>query len=139
MTASDGSADLTFACSVCGRPATTVRILQPGVEPPGWPGDAPPPDVHDWRLMVQTSGSGAWTTPIEPESDPLAPWRVGDFAKLRSLDSQSTGNYCFECQAWYCHADSPIRQVFEEAGATMYDWWWESVCPRGHKRTFERW
>ena len=56
-----------------------------------------------------------------------------------SHDSQATGNYCFECEAWYCEAHSPIEKIIEPGGAPMFDWYWQSVCPRGHTRKFERW
>ncbi len=139
MRAADSTDEIVFSCSVCGQPATTVQVLEAGVVPPGWHADTPPVDVDHRRLMVTTSGTGAWTTQVESDDDPLTPWRKGDLEELRQQDSQSTGNYCFACAVWYCSRHSPIEQVVEPGGAPMYDWWWESVCPKGHKRTFERW
>ncbi len=136
---SDSPDEMVFACSVCGQPATTVQVLEAGVVPPSWPADASPVDVDHQRRMVTTSGTGAWTTQVESDDDPLTLWRNGDLEELRHQDSQSTGNYCFDCAAWYCTRHSPIKQVVEAGGAPMYDWFWQSVCPEGHKRTFERW
>ena len=115
-----------------------VRVLEHGERPPGYPSDAPE-DTDGRRLMVQTSGTGAWTSHVRTDGDPLAVWKSNDLMQIRRADSQATGNYCFECSAWYCATHSPIDEVLEPGGAPMYDWWWESVCPKGHKRTFERW
>jgi hypothetical protein len=130
---------LTFTCAVCGEPATTVQILEVGEPPPMDPRNELGLDTSTRRLMVKTSGTGSFTTGLGDDEDPLFLWRSGDFRTIRSHDSQATGNYCFECEAWYCEAHSPIEKNIEPGGAPMFDWYWQSVCPRGHTRKFERW
>ena len=47
-----------------------------------------------------------------------------------------TANRCFDCENWYCADHSPWERIVY--GVPAYDYYFATVCPRGHKRTVER-
>ena len=129
--------DLKFACSECGKVATRVRVLEPG--------DVPEAQDEFWssltsdtrRLCIEVDGLQGWTSPSsDSPQEILRDWLAEDFQALSRKREMQTANRCFDCEKWYC-ADHPRweRIVY---GAPAYDYYFERVCPQGHKVTVER-
>jgi len=129
--------EVVFVCSICGRQATKVEILDPGERIAGQTEFWSQMGGDKRRLAVVVDGLIGWTSALSGESDEvLIEFREGDFDSLRAKDDQYTASYCFDCGAWYCSDHSPFERVVY--GAPAYDYYFTSTCPRGHSRKVER-
>jgi hypothetical protein len=89
------------------------------------------------RLCVEVDGMGGWTSKREGEpQEILCDWLAGDSAAFRSEEPTQMANRCFQCKEWYC-ADH-LRHERIVYGAPAYDYYFASVCTRGHEPTVER-
>ena len=129
--------DLEYACSECGKVATRVRVLEPGEVPEAQDEFWSSLTSDSRRLCVEVDGMGGWTSPTtDSHQEILRDWLAEDFHALRREYAKQTANRCFDCEKWYC-ADHPRwdRIVY---GVPAYDYYFERVCPLGHKSTVER-
>jgi hypothetical protein len=129
--------DLEFTCAECGKVATRVRVLEPGEVPEGQDEFWASLTSDTRRLCVEVDGMGGRTSEREGEpQEILRDWLAGDFVALKSEEPTQMANRCFECEEWYC--TDHLRHERVVYGAPAYDYYFASVCPRGHERTVER-
>lgn len=129
--------DLAFACAECGKIATLVRVLEPGEVPEAQDEFGASLTSDTQRLCVEVDGMGGSTSPRQGSpQEILSDWLAEDFAALKREEPTQMANRCFECEEWYC-ADH-LRHERIVYGAPAYDYYFASVCPRGHQRTVER-
>lgn len=129
--------DLKFTCSECDKVATRVRILEPG-EVPEAQGEFGASLTSDTRrLCIEVNGLGGWTSRRSGSpQEILRDWLAEDLHALRDEDEMQTANRCFDCEKWYCSDHARWDRIVY--GAPSYDYYFVSVCPRGHERTVER-
>jgi hypothetical protein len=129
--------DLVFTCAECGKTATRVRVLEPGEVPEAQDEFGASLTIDTQRLCVEVDGMGGRTSKRQGSpQEILRDWLAEDFAALKREEPTQMANRCFKCEEWYCADHLQHERIVY--GSPWYDYYFTSVCPRGHQRTVER-
>jgi hypothetical protein len=101
---------------------------------------APAFPLERWRVEMETPQQGGMNCPTSAEGAASLRQAVetGDFEDLYKWGRPLAAAICPTCRAFYCEEHQSALRVYESGGSPLYDYYFETTCWKGHRRTFER-
>jgi predicted RNA-binding Zn-ribbon protein involved in translation (DUF1610 family) len=133
----------TFLCGACGKVASTVTLVSPGLPdprltpgPPDVPQGVGTPTSSILPVTAQLSVDGgpiSRTHRFVPAEDAAIALETGDAAALFAIDPEYAPFWCPTCGASYCREHFTAWVVYDDGFFDCF----QGVCPNGHERELE--